>query len=137
MELVRVDGGPKIAESLYTGNFTGDYDTIVVHDAPAYQIEYDSISSMDPGFTWNRTESKGDCQMFGADIGEGIYICLRETGDSIHLGIFLSCFCSRRYQLTPINRMDDLSRPERSRWHLPSGKIMDLQRQVEYDCLPL
>lgn len=87
MELVRVDGGPKVSDSLYTGDFAGDYDTIVVNDAPACQIEYDSMSSFDPSFTWNRTELDGDCNMFGGSIGEGIYICLREAGHSMHFGM--------------------------------------------------
>lgn len=88
MELVRLDGGPRIAESLYTGNISGDYDTIVVHDAPAFQIEYDSLSSVNSSFGWNRNEPDGDCHMFGADIGEGIYICIHETGDKIYLGTY-------------------------------------------------
>jgi len=100
MELVRLDGGPKIAESLYTGNITGDYDTVVVHDAPAYQIEYDSLSSVDPSFVWNHDDVDGDCYMFGADIGEGIYICIHETGDKIYLGIPALCPLSLSFFLS-------------------------------------
>lgn len=89
MELVRVyDGeGPGeeiiFSQSLFSGNFSGDYDTIVVNEAPSYQIEYDAIQTVDPSFRWNRTE---DCTMFGQSIGEGIYLCQHEVKDSLYLG---------------------------------------------------
>jgi hypothetical protein len=118
MELVRLDGGPKIAQSLYMGDFSGDYDTIVVIDAPAYHIEYESISSTDPSFTWNRTETDGDCYMFGEDIGEGVYTCLRETGDNMHFGTSLPIPLSVT-PTKPSHRLDHLSRRNRHCWHLP------------------
>ncbi|KAK0625453.1 hypothetical protein B0T17DRAFT_273698 [Bombardia bombarda] len=89
MEAVRVYEDPTsklFSQSLFSGNFSGDYDSIVIHDAPAYQIEYDSIYTVDPDFRWNRTTGFGDCTMYGADIGEGIYVCQHEVGDSIYLG---------------------------------------------------
>lgn len=89
MELVRLyDGeGPgqeiRFSQSLFSGNFSGEYDTIVVNEAPSYQIEYDAIESVDPLFRWDR---RRDCSMFGQSIGEGIYVCQHEVGDSLYLG---------------------------------------------------
>ncbi|KAK3384855.1 hypothetical protein B0H63DRAFT_471765 [Podospora didyma] len=89
MEVVRSydnPSGESFSQSLYSGNFTGDYDSIIINDAPAYHIEYDSISSVDPGFRWNRTAFSGDCSLYGDSIGEGIYICQREVGNSMYFG---------------------------------------------------
>lgn len=87
MELVRLyDKGPGehgFSQSLFSGNFSGDYDTILVNDAPSYQIEYDSIEAVDPSFQWNRS---ADCRMYGQSIGEGIYMCQHEVGDDLYMG---------------------------------------------------
>ncbi|KAK3313249.1 hypothetical protein B0H66DRAFT_538318 [Apodospora peruviana] len=73
MEVVReYEKGPgqeSFSQSLYTGNFSGNYDTIVINDAPAYQLEYNSIEAVDPDFTWDRNETGNDCTMFGQAMG--------------------------------------------------------------------
>ncbi|KAK3376885.1 hypothetical protein B0T24DRAFT_665745 [Lasiosphaeria ovina] len=86
MEVVRTyenPSGDSASQSLYSGNFTGDYDSIVINDAPAYHIEYSAIG---PDFQWNRTDPGGDCTMYGGDISEGVYVCQREVGDGMYFG---------------------------------------------------
>ncbi|KAK3939403.1 hypothetical protein QBC46DRAFT_388109 [Diplogelasinospora grovesii] len=89
MEVVRAyekPSGESNSQTLFSGNFSGDYDSVVVNNAPGYQIEYDSIPAVDPNFRWNRTLIGGDCTMFGGDIGEGMYLCQHEVGNSLYLG---------------------------------------------------
>ncbi len=87
MQSVRVNEGKNAGWSLYIGDFAGDYNSIIINDAPAYHIEYAPIDLIEPGFSWSRAAVGGDCNMFGADIGEGIYICMHEAGNSMHFGM--------------------------------------------------
>ncbi|KAM7217471.1 hypothetical protein V8F06_007102 [Rhypophila decipiens] len=86
MELVRIydsTGEHRFSQSLFSGNFSGDYDTVLINDAPSYQLEYDSIEDVDPLFGWNRT---ADCNMYGQSIGEGVYMCQKGVGDNLYIG---------------------------------------------------
>ena len=75
--------------SLISGNFPGDYDSIVVNDAPAYQMEYQSIASYDSSFRFNRSETPGDggdCEMHLQSIDDGLLFCQRQVGNMLYLG---------------------------------------------------
>jgi len=138
MEIVRLyDGtGPGeeilFSQSLFSGNFSGDYDTIVVNEAPSYQLEYDAIETVDPSFRWNR---KADCTMFGQSIGEGIYVCQQEVGDSLYLGksrVFLlfSFGADKRC------RMGHMPRRGRCSKDVHDGPELESKCPVEHDRLP-
>ncbi len=59
------------SETLFSGKFPGDYSSIVVNDAPGYQLEYGSIAQADPHFQFNRSVG-WDCMMFLQSIDDGL-----------------------------------------------------------------
>ena len=75
------------SHTLYNGQFEADYDTIMINDAPGYQIEYGSIKEFDRDFQWNRTLIGGDCALFLQSIDDGLYICKKQAGDVLLLGM--------------------------------------------------
>ena len=75
------------SHTLFNGQFPGDYDTIIINDAPGYQIEYGSVDEFDPGFQWNRTLIGGDCALFLQSVDDGLYICKKQVGDVLLLGM--------------------------------------------------
>ncbi len=82
MDAVRVDDSTGL-KTLFSGEFPGDYTTIVVNDAPGFQIEYAPISSVDQNFQFDRNS---DCTMYLQSIGDGLYVCMVEKGDQMFLG---------------------------------------------------
>jgi hypothetical protein len=87
MEAVRAYGSNDATHgnTIFSGDssFNGDYDAIVIRNAPGYQIEYDSITNKDPSFTWNRTS---DCTMHMQTQDDGLYMCIRQVGLSMYIG---------------------------------------------------
>jgi hypothetical protein len=55
--------------TLFDGQYSQDYSTIIVHDAPGFQVEF---SSVDPGFSFNST----DCGIYGNATHQGIHVCM-------------------------------------------------------------
>jgi len=88
MDAVRVDDSTGM-NTLFSGEFPGDYSTIVVNNAPGFQIEYASISSVDSSFQFDRDT---DCTMYLQSIGDGLYICMVEKGNQMFLGKDLFSF---------------------------------------------
>jgi hypothetical protein len=86
MDFVRLDDNTD-AETLFNGNFPGDYTTIVVNNAPGYQVEFTSITSVDSGFQF---DPNVDCKMYLQSIGDGLYICMVEKGYQLFLGKFVN-----------------------------------------------
>lgn len=82
MDAVRYDDSTGL-RTLFSGEFPGDYTTIVVNDAPGYQIEYASIQSVDSQFQFDHD---ADCKMYLQSIGDGLYICMVEKGPLLYLG---------------------------------------------------
>jgi hypothetical protein len=82
MDAVRYDDSTGL-RTLFSGQFPGDYTTIVINDAPGYQIEYASISSVDDQFQF---DPNVDCKMYLQSIGDGLYICVVEKGAQMFLG---------------------------------------------------
>lgn len=95
MDAVRVDDSTGL-KTLFSGDFPGDYSTIVVNDAPGFQIEYSSISSVDRNFEFDR---KADCTMYLQSIGDGLYICVVERGNFMFLGKYSYHFLWYSYLL--------------------------------------
>ena len=82
MDSIRVDDGTG-DNTLFNGSFSGAYSTVVVHNAPGYQIEYASISSVDPEFEFDQN---ADCEMYLQSIADGLYICMVERDLQLFLG---------------------------------------------------
>jgi len=82
MDAVRYDDSTGMT-TLFSGDFPGDYTTIVVNDAPGFQIEYASIQSVDDQFQF---DGNTDCTMYLQSIGDGLYICMVEMGAQMFLG---------------------------------------------------
>lgn len=82
IDTVRYDDNTD-AKTLFSGDFPGDYTTIVVNNAPGYQIEYGSISSVDNEFQF---DPNADCKTYLQSIGDGIHICMVEKGTQLYLG---------------------------------------------------
>jgi len=74
------------SHTLFNGQFDGDYDTIIINDAPGYQIEYGSVGEFDPSFQWSRNLIDGDCALFLQSIDDGLYLCKKQVGDVMLLG---------------------------------------------------
>jgi hypothetical protein len=105
MDAVRYDDSTGM-KTLFSGEFPGDYTTIVVNDAPGYQIEYASISSVDSDFQFDQNT---DCTMYLQSIGDGLYICMVEKEAQLFLGIYFRSFpvrsgtyCGRRLDCMPL-----------------------------------
>jgi len=75
------------SQTLFNGDFDGDYDTIVISDAPGYQIEYGSIAAINSSFQFDRSPKDGDCSMHFHMQDDGLYICYRQVGKKMFLGM--------------------------------------------------
>ena len=91
MDSVRYDDSTGL-RTLFSGDFPGDYTTIVVNNAPGYHIEYAAITSIDPEFVF---DPDTDCTMYLQSIGDGLYICMVERGVQLFLGKCMGFFLSR------------------------------------------
>jgi hypothetical protein len=68
--------------TLFERPYSKDYSTIIVHDAPGFQVEF---SSVDPGFSFNST----DCGIYGNATHQGIYVCMAsEDQAKIFVGMY-------------------------------------------------
>ena len=74
LDMVRLKNDPLNA-TLFHGQYSQDYSTIIVHDAPGFQVEF---SSVDPGFSFNST----DCDIYGNATHQGIYVCMANEGQA-------------------------------------------------------
>jgi hypothetical protein len=76
------------SHTLFNGSFGGDYDAIVINDAPGYQMEFGSIKHFDPNFEWDPRDPVfgGDCTMYLQSIDDGFFVCRRQVGDVMILG---------------------------------------------------
>lgn len=79
---MRVDNGIG-DKTLFSGEYPGEYSTIVINNAPGYQLEYSSIKSVEPGFQFNRSE---DCTQYLQSINDGLYVCTALKGLRLYLG---------------------------------------------------
>jgi hypothetical protein len=61
--------------TLFDGQYSQDYSTIIVNDAPGFQVEF---SSVDPNLSFNST----DCGIYGNATSQGIYICMASGGQA-------------------------------------------------------
>jgi hypothetical protein len=86
LDNVRYDDGSG-NKTLFSGEFPGDYTTIVVNDAPGFQIEYTSIESIDPNF---RFDHEKDCKMYLQSLDDGLYICMVQKDLQLYLGEYLT-----------------------------------------------
>ncbi len=78
LDLVRFQGDNENA-TLFSTNLPGDYTTIVIENAPGFQLEFSSLSS---GFVFNQSV----CTLYGESIYNGIYICLAQDGPTMVAG---------------------------------------------------
>jgi hypothetical protein len=82
MDSVRYDDDTGM-QTLFSGQFPGDYTVVVIKDAPGYQIEYASIESVDAAFHFDLDK---DCKRYLDTIGDGLVICMKERGMQLFLG---------------------------------------------------
>lgn len=82
MDAVQYDDGTG-NNTLFNGQFGGDYSTIVTNQAPGYQIEYGPIELIQSGFEFNQST---DCRMYLQSIGDGLFICKAVQGLQLFLG---------------------------------------------------
>jgi hypothetical protein len=82
MDSVRFDDGSGF-KTLFSGDFPGDYSTIVINNAPGYQLEYSSIASVDAAFQF---DVEKDCTRYMESIEDGLLICMKERGMQLFLG---------------------------------------------------
>jgi len=82
MEVVRVDDGTG-SNTLFSGDYSGDYSAITVNDAPGYQMEYGLIESVESDFQFDR---ESDCKMYLQSVNDGLFICTVEKGVLLYLG---------------------------------------------------
>lgn len=82
IDIVRYDDSTD-AISLFSGDFSGDYTTIVVNNAPGYQVEFASVKSADSEFQF---DPNVDCKLYLQSIGDGLYICMVEKDYQLFLG---------------------------------------------------
>lgn len=109
MDSVRYDDSTGM-KTLFSGEFPGDYTTIVVNDAPGFQIEYAPISSVDSNFQFDRN---ADCTMYLQSIGDGLYVCMVEKGTQLYLGkdslpfpVRSATHCGTRLDCVPYTEQD-------------------------------
>jgi hypothetical protein len=81
IDLVRQDNGDRNA-TLFSPELEGDFDAVVINNAPGYQLEFTSIKSVDPSFTFDRA----DCKMYMQSIGDGVWICMAERTPLLYVG---------------------------------------------------
>ncbi len=86
---VRYDDGTG-GQTLFSGSFSGDYTTILVNDAPGFQIEYTSIESVDPKFQFDHDK---DCKMYLQSLDDGLYVCMVQKDLQMYLGEYTSRSC--------------------------------------------
>lgn len=85
LESVRLYSAEDSGLTVFSPTFEGDYDVVVVNNAPSYQVEYNSIAAVDPNFRWNQSEG-GDCIMHLSSINDGMYVCSRQVSNSVYVG---------------------------------------------------
>lgn len=143
MDSVRYDDGTG-GTTLFDGKFPGDYTTIVVNDAPGFQIEYSSIQSNDPNFQFDRSS---DCKMYLQSLDDGLYLCMVQRDLQLYLGEYLfpslvdrviNSSCDAGWSICPLVTnllkmcQKDLSWTETIRWNTTVA-MFNRKATVAYD----
>lgn len=82
MDTVRIDDDTGLY-TLFSGQYPGDYSSIVIKNAPGFQMEYDAIEAVDSGFQFDRNS---DCKMYLGSIQDGLFLCMVEKSPQLYLG---------------------------------------------------
>ncbi|KAI9770897.1 MAG: hypothetical protein M1840_002601 [Geoglossum simile] len=79
LDVVRIQGeGPN--STLFSGLQVGDSTSVLIYDAPGYQLEFSPIEN---DFSFN---TSADCSMHGNSTGDGLYFCIASNGTRLLAG---------------------------------------------------
>jgi hypothetical protein len=59
----------QVNSTLFDGQYSQDFSSVIVHNAPGFQVEF---SPIEPDFLFNST----DCGIYGNATDQGIYVCM-------------------------------------------------------------
>jgi hypothetical protein len=94
--VVRIQGeGPN--STLFSGLQVGGSTSVLIYDAPGYQLEFSPIEN---DFSFNTST---DCSMHGSSTGEGLYFCMASSGTRLLAGSHLLFFSLHTKYLTIIS----------------------------------